>query len=119
MTDTTAQDLIEKLDKLLETERVALLAGDLETIGKLLEQKEDLIDRLNIIQPQNQPALAGLHDKVTRNQALLDGALQGIRKVAARMAAMRRIRRSLETYDKSGQRQTIEGEVLHKVEKRA
>lgn len=119
MTDTTAQDLIEKLDNLLETERMALLAGDLETIGQLLEQKEDLIDRLNLIKPQSQPALAGLHEKVTRNQALLDGALQGIRKVAARIAAMRRIRRSLETYDKSGRRHTIDGEVLHKVEKRA
>ncbi len=119
MTDTTAQDLIDKLDKLLETERAALLAGDLETIGRLLEQKEQLIDHLNMIAPQNQRALAGLHDKVTRNQALLDGALQGIRKVAARMAAIRRIRRSLETYDESGQRQTIEGEVLHRVEKRA
>jgi len=119
MTDTTAQALIEKLDALLETERMALLAGDLETIGQLLEKKEHLIDRLNTIQPQNQPALEGLHSKVTRNQALLDGALQGIRKVAARMAAMRRIRRSLETYDESGQHQTIEGEVLHKVEKRA
>ena len=119
MTDATAQDLINKLDKLLETERTALLAGDLETIGRLLEQKEQLIDQLNMIGSQNQPALAGLHDKVTRNQALLDGALQGIRKVAARMAAIRRIRRSMETYDESGRRQTIEGEVLHKVEKRA
>lgn len=119
MTEPTAQDLIDKLDKLLETERAALLAGDLETIGHLLEQKEHLIDRLNMIAPPDQPALAGLHHKVTRNQALLDGALQGIRKVATRMAAMRRIRRSLETYDKAGQRQTIEGEVLHKVEKRA
>jgi hypothetical protein len=119
MTDNTAQDLINKLDSLLETERTALLAGDLETIGRLLEQKEKLIDRLNMIEPQNQQALEGLHDKVTRNQALLDGALQGIRKVAARMAAMRRIRRSLETYDESGRRQTIDGEVLHKVEKRA
>lgn len=119
MTDNTAQDLINKLDSLLETERTALLAGDLETIGRLLEQKEKLIDRLNMIEPQNQQALEGLHNKVTRNQALLDGALQGIRKVAARMAAMRRIRRSLETYDESGRRHTIDGEVLHKVEKRA
>jgi len=39
MTDTTAQALIEKLDALLETERMALLASDLETIGQLLEKK--------------------------------------------------------------------------------
>lgn len=119
MTEDTPQTLIDRLDDLLETERSALLAGDLETIASLLARKEALIDALNRMQPNDQGALEKLHEKVTRNQALLDGALQGIRRVAARMAAMRRIRRSLETYDQSGRRQVIEGEVVHKVEKRA
>ena len=119
MSDTSPQSLIDQLDALLETERTALLAGDLETIAALLTRKEALIDGLNARQPDDRDRLAGLHDKVTRNQALLDGALQGIRKVAARMAAVRRIRRSLETYDESGRRQVIDGEVVRKVEKRA
>ena len=64
-------------------------------------------------------ALQGLQTKVDRNQEMLDGALAGIRNVASRMAAFRKIRRSLETYDESGQKTVIQGEVIRKVEKRA
>jgi flagellar biosynthesis/type III secretory pathway chaperone len=113
-----AQALIDELDTLLDTERTALLAGDIDAMGRLLEQKESLIDALNTLAADT-PPLDGLQAKVVRNQALLDGALQGIRRASARMAALRRVRRSLETYDASGQKQTIEGEVVHKVEKRA
>jgi hypothetical protein len=119
MTDDPTAELIEQLDNLLEDERRALLAGDLEAIGRLLRRKEALIDALNDIPPQAADGLEALQGKVVRNQALLDGALQGIRKVAGRMAAFRRIRRGLDTYDAEGRRTTIPGEIDHKVEKRA
>ncbi len=119
MTTETAQDIINRLDELLELERAALLKGNLEEIPILLGEKESLIDALNAQAPEQQNNLQDLQVKVERNQALLDSALQGIRKVAARMAAFRRIRRSLETYDESGRKHTIQGEVEHRVEKRA
>lgn len=119
MTADTAQVLIDKLDDLLEEERRALLEGDLDAIGVLLTRKEALIDALNALAPARQPDLSGLQVKVTRNQALLDGALEGIRKVAGRMAAFRKIRKSLETYDQSGRKTTIQGEAEHSVERRA
>lgn len=119
MTHETAQAIINRLDTLLEQERSALLAGDLEKITELLGEKEGLIDGLNALEPEAEQGLQDLQAKVIRNQALLDGALQGIRKVAARMAAFRKIRRSLETYDESGRKRTIQGEVERRVEKRA
>lgn len=119
MNDNPTRKLIDRLDKLLEDERRALLAGDLMAIGILLRRKEALIDTLNDLPPQAGNGLQALQGKVERNQALLDGALQGIRKVAARMAAFRRIRRTMETYDAEGRKTTILGEVDHKVEKRA
>ena len=119
MTDDTMQALIDRLDTLLEEERRALLAGDLDAIGGLLSQKERLIDALNAATPGAQHDLGPVQDKVARNQALLDGALQGIRKVAARMAAFRKIRRTLETYDESGRKMILQADVDHKVEKRA
>jgi len=119
MTSETAQTLIDTLDDLLEEERRALLEGDLDSIGALLTRKEPLIDALNALTPARQPDLTSLQGKVTRNQALLDGALEGIRKVAGRMAAFRKIRKTLETYDQSGRKTTIQGEVEHKVERRA
>lgn len=119
MTTDTAQNIINRLDELLELERSALLSGELDKIPGFLEEKESLVDGLNAIEPSGKVGLQDLQTKVERNQALLDGALQGIRKVASRMAAFRRIRRSLETYDESGRKKTIQGEVEHRVEKRA
>ena len=119
MSHDDAQNLIDRLDDLLEQERAALLDGNLEALGALLENKERLIDALNALTETERPEMGAVEAKVLRNQALLDGALQGIRHVAARMAALRRVRRSLETYDASGTRSTIEGEADHSVERRA
>ncbi len=119
MAQGKAQKIIDQLDDLLDSERLALLEGDLDRISGLLEQKEYLIDTLNGLEPTTRPKLQELQNKVARNQALLDGALQGIRKVASRMAAYRKIRRSLETYDETGHKKIITGSVDHKVEKRA
>lgn len=119
MTNDTPQTLINRLDALLEDERRALLDGDLDAIASLMERKEALIDTLNAQDPGEQRDLEALQGKVDRNQALLDGALEGIRKVAGRMAAFRKIRRTLETYDRSGRKQAIQGEAEHQIEKRA
>ena len=119
MSHDNAQTLIDRLDDLLELERAALLEGDLEAITTLLENKERLIDALNDLTEAERPEMQVVEAKVLRNQALLDGALQGIRHVAARMAALRRVRRGLETYDAKGSKTTIEGEADYSVEKRA
>ena len=117
--DETAQDIMDALDDLLETERKALLAGDLDIITRLLHDKEMLIDRLNTMEHGAYDSLRALHEKVTRNQALLDGALQGIRMVASRMGALRRIRKSVETYDEKGVKSALRGLGKSSVEKRA
>ena len=119
MTTDTAQVIIDRLDVMLEMERTALLNGDLDKIAEFLDEKESLIDGLNECAPGQKAHLQELQLKVERNQVLLNSALQGIRKVAARMAAFRRIRRSLETYDENGRKRTIQGEVERKIEKRA
>ena len=119
MTHDTAEAIMDELGDLLDAERGALLDGDLERISSLMTEKSALIDRLNALSPDDRPALGGLQDKVIRNQALLDGALDGIRNVAARVSALRQARRNLETYDESGRKRTIEGEVVRQIEKRA
>ena len=119
MTNDSPQSLINQLDALLDDERRALLEGNLEAIATLLDRKETLIDALNAQEPGAKTDLESLQGKVNRNQALLDGALQGIRKVAGRMSAFRKIRHTLETYDESGRKKAIQGEVDHQIEKRA
>jgi hypothetical protein len=64
-------------------------------------------------------ALELLDSKVRRNQELLNNALEGIRKVARRMAAFRRVQASLETYDKNGAKCVIDINPETSVERRA
>ncbi|MDW3223549.1 MAG: flagellar biosynthesis protein FlgN [Paracoccaceae bacterium] len=119
MTHEAFEDVIDALDDVLEAERDALLIGNLDEVGRLLERKETLIDDLSRLEFSSPEPLEGLNSKVIRNQALLDQALAGIRTVARRLAAMRRVRSSLDTYDENGTRHTIDITPDGVVEKRA
>ena len=119
MSFETTRQTIEALDGLLEREREALLAGDLERLVGYLDEKKTLIDTLNGAEDVSSDRLEALQGKATRNQALLDSALQGIRSVANRMSTLHRIRRSLDTYDENGRKTTIESLTLRQMEKRA
>lgn len=112
-------DVIDALDDLLEAERDALLSGDLKKLTGLFKRKEALIDALNVAERFEGNELRLLDGKIKRNQELLNSALEGIRKVANRMAAFRRVRASLETYDAKGDRQVIDIEPAKTLEKRA
>ena len=124
MTLDAQQAIIDELDQLLDQERSALLIGDLEQIGRLMELKEQLIDRINNMNATKKQALghetlSQMQNKVTRNQALLQGAMEGIRAVADRMAGLRRVREGLETYDRSGQKTQYDTGEKRTVERRA
>lgn len=119
MEDDTARDAATSLDRLLETERDALLAGDLGSIPDLVDAKARLVETLAGSGGHCADRMQELHRKIERNQLLLSGALEGIRKVADRLATIRRVRHSLEFYDQQGRRRTIKGDTRGKLEKRA
>lgn len=119
MSNENIEESFEALDRLLEAERAALLIGDLEKLTELLPQKEALIDALNSAVHRNLPILQSIDGKVKRNQLLLNGALEGIRSVSERLAALRQLRGSLETYGADGKKRNFEVNPDHSVEKRA
>lgn len=119
MTLTHTQKDIDDLEALLDAERAALLKGDLVALTEMLAQKEALIGSLKTQSNSDLPVLQRLDTKLRRNQLLLNGALEGIREVAGRLATLRRMRGGLETYSSDGTRKHIEVEVDHTVEKRA
>jgi len=98
---------IEALNSLLDEERAALLDGDLEQLTHLLASKEALIDEMNEAPQTDLPAMQALDGKVKRNQLLLDGAMEGIRSVAQRLAQLRQAKGALETYGPDGKRYDI------------
>ena len=119
MTTSDDTQLKNRIEALLEQERAALLSGDLRALGDLAEEKERLFTCLQGLGPERLDSLRGLHDMASRNQALLDGALQGIRLATARLSAYRRLRKSMDTYDPQGRKTAIPGVVARKVERRA
>ncbi|MBV1926146.1 MAG: flagellar biosynthesis protein FlgN [Rhodobacteraceae bacterium] len=113
------QPLIDELDELLDSEKKALVQGDMERVGRLMSQKEYLVESLNAQDDLDRNNLTKLHQKVMRNQTLLDSALEGIRAVATRMSELRRVRGGLETYDEKGRKQHFVDQRTTQVEKRA
>lgn len=119
MSKTESARLLEEFDALLDRERAAVLAGDLDCIGELLEQKQALIDALSATGVDDRPRLNTLQAKVLRNQELLDSSLRGIKAVADRIQAVRKAREGLDTYDKAGRKKTIRSRSGGSLERRA
>ncbi|WP_133119807.1 flagellar biosynthesis protein FlgN [Pseudooceanicola lipolyticus] len=118
MADEQAAELLEQLDRLLLRERTALLHGDLDEIGAMTAQKQALVQRLGQQRDQIPHDLGARREKLLRNQALLANAMQGIRAVESRLAALRRLRAGLETYDRDGRRSHVPAQRSPRVEKR-
>jgi flagellar biosynthesis/type III secretory pathway chaperone len=119
MSDDTHEDTLQSLEQLLNAERAALLAGDLEGLSEMISTKEALIGQLNDKGPGDIAAWQALDQQLKRNQLLLDGALDGIRAVAGRLAKLREMKGPLETYGADGLRHQIETDAQSTVEKRA
>lgn len=109
---------VEALSNLLDEEREALLQGDLDQLSDLLSSKEALIDEMNATPQSDLSAMQMLDGKVKRNQLLLDGAMEGIRAVAQRLAHLRQVKGALETYGADGKRHDIQLSVESSVEHR-
>lgn len=119
MMNENLQTTVDSLDDLLDAERRALLEGNLDEIARLHDRKEQLIEVLNRMDVEDQANLVALNTKLERNQALLNTALGGIRSVARRLAAIRRVRQSLDTYDSAGRKTSVETCIDRSFEKRA
>lgn len=119
MADDTSTGLLDQLAALIEEERAALLSGTLEKLADILARKEALIEALKRAEPQDRSELEALQARVTRNQELFDQALHGIRNVSNRLGALRRLRRTLETYDELGRKTAIADPAASRLERRA
>lgn len=119
MTDRNAQELINELDEILDLERSALVRGELKEIDAMLSRKEAAIEKLNALGDLERDVLTQVQSKVSRNQELLNSAMEGIRSVAQRMSELRRVRKGLDVYDRTGQKSRYGTVMGQKLEKRS
>jgi flagellar biosynthesis/type III secretory pathway chaperone len=113
------QNLIDELDDILDRERSALVRGELTQIEELLAQKEAIIAQLNTIDNLERAALAKVQTKVSRNQELLNSAMEGIRSVATRMSELRKVKKGLDVYDRAGRKARYGTTMGQRLEKRS
>ncbi len=119
MIEQITTDIMVALDALLEEERAALMTGALDRIEEVMKRKSALIDSLAANGVHDEQTVFVLQAKLGRNQVLFDQALAGIRNVASRLSALRRLRRTLETYDEHGRKSAIVTSEKSRLERRA
>ena len=95
---------IQKLHRLLDVERAALLAGDLDAIKDLAADKEGLLQEFG---GANSRDLAKLSGALARNGALLSAAQDGVALVLTTLRKQRDARQTLSGYDSTGKSTTI------------
>lgn len=119
MTSSKKVSSTSTLTDLLNQEHKALLEGDLDQVTKLFATKEALFDQICVDPPNDIGEMRKLEKKIKRNHLLLDGALEGIRRVADRMTALKRVQTSIDTYGADGCKQKILLKPTSTIERRA
>lgn len=119
MSETISDGVCDALLDLLELERDALLSGDLDKIGRLLPRKESLVEQLSCLETFDETQMEIISQNLKRNQDLLNQAIAGIRSVAGRLKVLKNVQSSLETYDNTGARRTVDISPSTSLEKRA
>lgn len=90
---------LNKYLKLLEREKNALLAGDLETVLEIGQSKEVLAEKL---EGADQDQLKLVQSKLSQNMKLLSAAQSGVGDAVAKLRQLQSSRTKLSSYDKSG-----------------
>lgn len=98
--------IIDALEDLLDKERAAILHGALKNMGRIAAEKEQILDGRKLTAP-DQKTLDRVHRKAARNQQLLTAAIRGVRAVTSRLDVMRNGPKETSTYDRAGQRKTL------------
>lgn len=99
-------DIADALEDLIDKERAAILAGALDEMGRIAAEKERILEGRALSAP-NQNTLDRLRRKAARNQQLLTAAIRGVRAVSSRLDVLRNGPGEMNTYDRAGQRTTL------------
>lgn len=110
--------LAEEIEEILDSERIALLNGNLSEVARLSGAKEGFLDPRSLAKI-NPTRLKRIKALSTRNQRLLGASLQAVRAVRERLGHLRTGSRQLNTYDRDGTRRSLDTNSSGTLERRA
>ena len=114
----THEDLCQSLEAVLDAECDALKQGHYDALDPLVERKATLMQDVLDCEDLPETALHELKSRISRNQDLIDMAMQGVRAVTQRMQDLHRARDRFETYDKNGHWQSVDSRARPQLEKK-
>lgn len=114
-----SESFYAELEVLLDRERQAILAGELDLLARISAQKEAFLIEDAPHQPPDPALLQRLRTKAGKNQHLLGSVLKGIRAVTSRLKVLRDGAATLNTYNQKGARQTVGPAPGSSIERRA
>ena len=105
---------VERLSRLLDMEKAALICGDLEAVAALVPEKEALTAEF---EGASTTELRLLSAALLRNGELLTAAKEGVSTVLTMLSQQRAARMSLSSYDSNGKATEI-GQPVRGTERR-
>lgn len=90
---------IDRLMRLLDLERRALIKGDLDAVTGLITEKETLVTEFEETGPAE---LQALSFKLSQNERLLRAARSGVGDALTTIQKLKRAKSSLSSYDRTG-----------------
>ncbi len=112
-------EIFDEIEELLERERKHVLRGDLSKFAELLNEKEELLQRLSGVQSEESPRVQMMQSRMQYNQSLLEAAMRGIKSASERLQDIRSVRDGVETYDNRGKRKHLPNTGARRFERRA
>lgn len=97
---------VDRLERILETERACLLAGDIGRLDSLAADRERLLGTLRDESP-DRDTLERLRQLAERNASLARAAGEGIRDAVRRLEAIRKAAGPIGSYGADGSRSAI------------
>ena len=95
---------LEALKQNLGLEHQALLAGDIQKIEQLGEEKVRLLEEISKLPASRFEGFVVLRSDIVRNQELAESAISGMRRALGRVRAIIDVKSELKTYDSLGQK---------------
>ena len=119
MRDLPHSRVIQQVEDVLVAERALLITGDFKALERLEADKEKVIAAIRPMSERDLQELSHLRGLAEHNQQLFKQALKGIQDVADRLESIRKIGETIDTYDQTGRRISVETQQSKALEKRA